>query len=65
MVIANVIKCSLPKTHQKCFLILIKNRNKPEKECLNSDRTNQNEFFNCRKVYNKVVRGEISTFITQ
>jgi len=65
MVIANVIKCSLPKTHYKMLPVSNKNRNQAEKECLNSDRTNQNEFFNCRKVYNKVVSGEISPFIAQ
>ena len=65
MVIKNIIKCPLPKTHYKMLHALKQNRSQSEKGCLNSDRTNQNEFFNCRNVYNKVVRGEISPFIAQ
>ena len=44
MVIKNIIKCSLPKHIIKYFLLFWKEQKSIEKESLNSDRTNQNEF---------------------
>lgn len=65
MVIKNIIKCPLPKTHYKMLHVLKQSRSQSEKGCLNSDGTDQNESFNCRKIYNKVVYSNISPFMSQ